>query len=61
MSKTLNKSNIVMPTEAENRRIIAAAKSDSDAQPLTEKHLKAMVPMKSLRGRPKLEKKDMLI
>jgi len=61
MSKTFNKSNIVMPSEAENRRIIAAAKSDPDAQPLTDKQLKAMVPMKSLRGRPKLENKKMLV
>lgn len=61
MSKTSNKSGIVIPSEAEDLRIIAAAKSDPDAQPLTEKQLETMVPMKSLRGRPKLESKKLLV
>lgn len=43
----------MMPTLAEDKAITAAAKSDPDAQPLTAKQMKAMVPMKSLRGRPK--------
>ena len=42
-----------MPTLSENRRIAAAARSDPDAQPLTTKQLKAMVPLRALRGRPK--------
>jgi uncharacterized protein (DUF4415 family) len=42
-----------MPTERENKLIVAAAKADPDAQPLTAKQLKAMVPMRALRGRPK--------
>ena len=50
-----------MPSEAEDRRILVAAKSDPEAQPLTEKQLKAMVPMKALRGRPKLENKKLLV
>jgi len=37
----------------EDRAINAAAKADPDAQPLTAEQLKAMVPMRSLRGRPK--------
>jgi uncharacterized protein (DUF4415 family) len=42
-----------MPTAEENRRIVEAAKRDRDAQPLTAAQLKGMVPLKSLRGRPK--------
>lgn len=62
MSKTSSKSRkIHMPSEAEDRRIMAAAKKDPDAQPLTEKQLKAMVPMKLLRGRPKSENKKLLV
>lgn len=61
MSKVSKKAKIVMPSEAEDRRIVAAAKRDPDAQPLTEKQLKAMVPLKSLRGRPKSENKKRLV
>ena len=42
-----------MPTLAEDRAIIAAAKADPDAQPLTSQQMKSMVPMRTLRGRPK--------
>jgi len=42
-----------MPTVREDKAITAAAKADPDAQPLTLKQLKAMVPMRALRGRPK--------
>ncbi|MDP2325605.1 MAG: BrnA antitoxin family protein [Gammaproteobacteria bacterium] len=42
-----------MPATKENKTIVAAAKADPDAQPLTPKQLKAMVPMRALRGRPK--------
>lgn len=42
-----------MPTTKENKAIVAAAKADPDAKPLTPKQLKAMVPMRALRGRPK--------
>ena len=53
MSKTTKRPIIVMPTVEENKRIVAAAKSDPDAQPLSAKQLKAMVPLRALRGRPK--------
>jgi uncharacterized protein (DUF4415 family) len=53
MSKTSKRSVISMPTVEENKRIAAAAKSDPEAQPLTAKQLKAMVPLRTLRGRPK--------
>jgi uncharacterized protein (DUF4415 family) len=42
-----------MPSLHEDKAITAAAKSDPDAQPLTPKQLKSMVPMRALRGRPK--------
>ena len=50
-----------MPTTEEDRGITAAAKSDPDALPLTPRQLKAMVPMRALRGRPKSEKKKLLV
>jgi uncharacterized protein (DUF4415 family) len=50
--------SVVMPTPEDDRVITAAAKSDPDAQPLTPKQLKAMVP---LRGRPKSESKKLLL
>ena len=42
-----------MPSAQEDRAITAAARADPDAQPLTPKQLKSMVPMRALRGRPK--------
>lgn len=53
MSKTSKRPVIRMPTVEEDKAITAAAKADPDAQPLTPAQLKAMVPLRSLRGRPK--------
>ncbi len=50
-----------MPTAEEDKTITAAAKSDPDAQPLTPKQLKAMVPIRALRGRPRSENKKLLV
>jgi uncharacterized protein (DUF4415 family) len=50
-----------MPSEAENRKIRRAANADADAPLLTVEQLKAMVPLKSLRGRPKSENKKLLV
>ncbi len=50
-----------MPTAEEDKVITAAAKSDPDAQPLTSKQLKAMVPIRALRGRPRSENKKLLV
>ena len=61
MSRISKRSTIRMPTAEEDRAITAAAKSDPDAQPLTPKQLKAMVPLKALRGRPKSENKKLLV
>lgn len=61
MSKISKRPTVVMPTVAEDKAITAAAKADPDAQPLTSKQLKAMVPMKAVRGRPKSENKKLLV
>jgi len=61
MSKTTPRREIRIPTPAENARILSAAKADPDARPLTRKQLAEMVPLKSLRGRPKSDNKKMLV
>jgi uncharacterized protein (DUF4415 family) len=61
MSKISKQISIVMPSVAEDKVITAAAKRDPDAQPLTSNQLKAMVPLKTLRGRPKSEKTKQLV
>ena len=61
MSKVSRRTSVVMPTPEEDRAITAAARSDPDAQPLTPNQLKAMVPMRALRGRPKSESKKLLV
>lgn len=61
MSKISKRSIILMPTAKEDKVITAAAKSDPDAQPLTPKQLKAMVPIRALRGRPRSENKKLLV
>jgi uncharacterized protein (DUF4415 family) len=44
-----------MPTSEEDKAITAAAKTDPDAQPLTPRQLKSMIPTRALRGRPTSE------
>jgi uncharacterized protein (DUF4415 family) len=61
MSKTSKAPTIRMPTPEEDRAITSAAKADPDAQPLTAKQLKAMVPLRTLRGRPKSEHPKQLV
>ena len=61
MSKISKRPSILMPTAAEDKAITAAARSDPDAQPLTPTQLKAMVPIRALRGRPKSENKKLLV
>lgn len=59
MSKIAKKRPAIrMPTPEEDKAITAAARSDPDAQPLTPKQLKAMVP---LRGRPKSANRKHLV
>ena len=61
MSKISKRPTILMPTAEEEKAITAAARSDPDAQPLTPTQLKAMVPIRALRGRPKSENKKLLV
>jgi uncharacterized protein (DUF4415 family) len=50
-----------MPSVVEDKAITSAARNDPDAQPLTPRQLKAMVPIRALRGRPKSENKKLLV
>jgi len=61
MSKVSKRSAVRMPTAAEDKAITAAARNDPDAQPLTPAQLDAMVPLRSLRGRPKSDNKKLLV
>ncbi len=61
MSKASKKIDIEMPTAEEDRKITAQAKADPAAQPLTPTQLKAMVPSQSVRGRPKLDNRKLLL
>jgi uncharacterized protein (DUF4415 family) len=61
MSKVSKRPSVRMPTTEEDKAITAAARNDPDAQPLTSKQLKAMVPLRTLRGRPKSESKKLLV
>ena len=56
-----NRPAIRMPTRAEDAAIRAAAKSDPDAQPLTPSQLKKMLPLRTLRGRPKTASPKQLV
>lgn len=61
MSKTSKRRTVRMPTAEEDKAITAAARNDRDAQPLTPKQLKSMVPLRALRGRPKSASKKLLV
>ena len=61
MSKQVKKTQIQMPSVAEDRKITTAAKTDPDAQPLSASQLAAMVPARTLRGRPPSANKKQLI
>ena len=64
ISSKLKRPTINMPSAAEDWEIIAAAKLDPDAKPLTKAQLAKMVPLRTvtgLRGRPKLENKKVLL
>ena len=61
MSKPLKKIILKMPTLEEDRLITSAAESDPDALPLTDEQMSAMVPIRVLRGHPKLTNKKQLV
>jgi hypothetical protein len=45
MTKQHKKNSVMIPTPEEDEAINTAAKSDPDAQPLTDEQLQAMVPL----------------
>jgi uncharacterized protein (DUF4415 family) len=50
-----------MPSVKDNAKIVAAAKADPDAKPMTKAQLDAIVPIRAVRGRPKSENKKQLL
>jgi uncharacterized protein (DUF4415 family) len=61
MSKASKRPAIRLPSLEEDAAIVAAARADPDAQPLTDEQLRAMVPMRAVRGRPKSASKKQLV
>ena len=61
MSNTSSKRVILMPTVKANAKIVAAAKADPDAKPMTKAQLDALVSIRAVRGRPKLDNKKLLL
>jgi len=50
-----------MPSVKDNAKIVAAAKADPDAQPMTQTQLNGLVSIHTVRGRPKSENKKCLL
>ena len=61
MSKISSRRVILMPSLKDNAKIVAAAKADPDAKPMTKAQLDSMVPIRAVRGRPKSENKKLLL
>ena len=61
MSKVSKRASVALPSAQEDKLITAAAKADPDAQPLTPKQLKSMIPIRALRGRPKSARTKQLV
>jgi uncharacterized protein (DUF4415 family) len=61
MSTVSSKRIIRMPSVKDNAKIVAAAKADPDAKPMTKAQLDALVPIRAVRGRPKSENKKQLL
>ena len=61
MSRTPKRRALRMPSRADDRIITAAAGTDPDAPPLSAQQLEAMVPLRSLRGRPKSDSRKVLV
>ena len=61
MSRAPDGPAVIMPTAEEDKAITAAAKADPDAQPLTPTQLKAMVPLRAVRGRPRSASTKLLV
>ncbi len=61
MSKTTKQPTVRMPSVEEDKIITTVAKADPDAQPLTPKQLREMVPLKSWHGQPTSNSQKVLI
>ena len=61
MSKISSRRVILMPSLKDNAKIVAAAKADPDAKPMTKAQLDSLVPIRAVRGRPKSESKKLLL
>ena len=61
MSKPLRTIKLEISTIEEDQLITAAAKSDPELLPLTDEQMNEMVPMRVLRGRPKLANRKQLV
>ena len=61
ISKTSHRPTVRIPTAEEDKALTAAARSDPDAQPLTPKILKTMIPQATVCGRPKSANKKLLV
>ena len=61
MSKPPKQISLKIPTPEEDQLITAAAESDPDALPLTDDQMRVMVPMRMVRGRPKVANKKQLV
>lgn len=61
MSTVSSKRTIRMQSVKDNAKIVAAAKADPDAKPMTKAQLDALVPIRAVRGRPKSENKKQLL
>jgi uncharacterized protein (DUF4415 family) len=61
MSVPSKKIVVKMPSFEEDELITQAAIADQDALPLTDEQLSNMVPLRSLRGRPRLANKKQLV
>jgi uncharacterized protein (DUF4415 family) len=61
MSERMKKASIQVPSLEQDREITNAANSDPDATPLTEEQMGQMIPLKALRGRPRLANRKQLV
>jgi len=61
MSERMKKAPIQVPSLEEDWEITNAANADPDATPLTEEQMGQMVPLKALRGRPRLANRKQLV
>ena len=61
MANTRKRVRLRLLSDDEDQTITAAAKADPDAQPLTRKQLRALVPIHAILGRPPLAQKKLLV